>query len=262
MRILIIAPTNFQSYAAAVFVKLIKDPNIKVVGVLVHAFNLSRFKNEFKRDGKRIFYKVLNKAILNEKRSLKYSFETPKRYLVQSGIKPNLKSLCDLNHIYYKKVSSFNNVNLIDDLKNLKIDIGAFCGGGLLRNKFLDSFSFGVLNCHMGVLPNYRGMDVVEWPILNGDFNSVGLTTHFMDSGIDTGPILKIKRIKIRKNENINILRKRFEPLMVELMLSTVIDFSTKKIKPVNQNFEDGKQYYIMHNDLKEICKKKLENII
>ena len=82
MRVLIIAPTNFQSYAAAVLIKLLKDPEIEVVGVLVHAFNLSRLKNEFKRDGKRIFYKVLNKAILNEKKSLDYSFETPKRYLV------------------------------------------------------------------------------------------------------------------------------------------------------------------------------------
>ena len=96
MRVLIIAPTNFQSYAAAVLIKLLKDPDIEVVGVLVHAFNLSRLKNEFKRDGKRIFYKVLNKAILNEKRSLNYSFETPKRYLVQSGIKPNLKSITSI----------------------------------------------------------------------------------------------------------------------------------------------------------------------
>ena len=124
MRVLIIAPTNFQSYATAVLIKLLKDPDIEVVGVIVHAFNLSRLKNEFKRDGKRIFYKFLNKAILKEKKSLNYSFDTPKRYLVQAGVKPNLKLQCDLNNIYYKNVSSFNSVNLIDDLRNLKIDIG------------------------------------------------------------------------------------------------------------------------------------------
>ena len=207
MRVLIIAPTNFQSYATAVLIKLLKDPDIEVVGVLVHAFNLSRLRNEFKRDGKRIFYKVLNKAILNEKKSLDYSFDTPKRYLVQSGIKPNLKSLCNLNNIYYKKVSSFNSANLIDDLTNLKIDIGAFCGGGLLRNRFLESFSFGVLNCHMGVLPKYRGMDVVEWPFLENENRQVGVTCHLMDKGIDTGDILEIVKVDSDKFENFIELR-------------------------------------------------------
>ena len=223
MRVLIIAPTNFQSYAAAVLIKLLEDPDIEVVGVLVHAFNLSRLKNEFKRDGKRIFYKVLHKAIMNEKRSLNYSFETPKRYLVQSGIKPNLKSLCVLNHIYYKKVGSFNNANLINDLENLKIDIGAFCGGGLLRNKFLDSFSFGVLNCHMGVLPNYRGMDVVELPFLENENQQVGVTCHLMDNGIDTGDILEIVKVDSDKFENFIELREYLSGVMLELMIKTIL---------------------------------------
>ena len=257
MRVLIIAPTNFQSYAAAVFVKLINDPDIELVGVLVHAFNLSRFKNEFKRDGKRIFYKVLNKAILNEKRSLNYSFETPKRYLVQSGIKPNLKSLCDSNHIYYKKVSSFNNVNLINDLTNLKIDIGAFCGGGLLRNKFLDSFSFGVLNCHMGVLPNYRGMDVVEWPILENKTSQVGVTCHLMDKGIDTGDILKIVKVDPDKFKNFIELREYLSGVILKLMIETISSIKNGSFKKNKQLESDGKQYFVMHSTLKKITENK-----
>ena len=215
MRVLIIAPTNFQSYATAVLIKLLKDSEIEVVGVLVHSFNLSRLKNEFKRDGKRIFYKILNKIILSEKRSLNYSFETPKRYLVQSNVKPNLKSLCDLNNLYYKKVNSFSNTDLINDLISLKIDIGAFCGGGLLRNKFLDTFSFGVLNCHMGILPKYRGMDVVEWPFLEDDNRQVGVTCHLMDEGIDTGDILEIVKVNSDKFQDFIELREYLSGVIV-----------------------------------------------
>jgi len=253
MRVLIIAPTNFQSYATAVLIKLLKDPDIEVVGVLVHAFNLSRLKNEFKRDGKRIFYKVLNKAILNEKKSLDYSFETPKRYLVQSGIKPNLKTLCDLNHIYHKKVSSFNSANLIDDLTNLKIDIGAFCGGGLLRNRFLDSFSFGVLNCHMGVLPKYRGMDVVEWPFLENENRQVGVTCHLMDKGIDTGDILEIVKVDSDKFENFIELREYLSGVMLKLMIKTISSIKKGNFKKHKQSQSDGKQYFVMHPTLKKI---------
>ena len=253
MRVLIIAPTNFQSYATAVLTKLLKDPDIEVVGVLVHAFNLSRLKHEFKRDGKRIFYKVLNKAILNEKKSLDYSFDTPKRYLVQSGIKPNLKSLCNLNNIYYKKVSSFNSANLIDDLTNLKIDIGAFCGGGLLRNRFLESFSFGVLNCHMGVLPKYRGMDVVEWPFLENENRQVGITCHLMDKGIDTGDILEIVKVDSDKFENFIELREYFSGVMLELMIKTISSIKKGSFKKQKQLQSDGKQYFVMHPTLKKI---------
>ena len=253
MRVLIIAPTNFQSYATAVLIKLLKDPDMEVVGVLVHAFNLSRLRNEFKRDGKRIFYKVLNKAILNEKKSLDYSFDTPKRYLVQSGIKPNLKSLCNLNNIYYKKVSSFNSANLIDDLTNLKIDIGAFCGGGLLRNRFLESFSFGVLNCHMGVLPKYRGMDVVEWPFLENENRQVGITCHLMDKGIDTGDILEIVKVDSDKFENFIELREYFSGVMLELMIKTISSIKKGSFKKQKQLQSDGKQYFVMHPTLKKI---------
>jgi len=253
MRVLIIAPTNFQSYATTVLIKLLKDPEIEVVGVLVHAFNLTRLRNEFKRDGKRIFYKVLNKLILSEKKSLDYNFDTPKRYLVQSGVKANLKSLCDLNDIYYKKVSSFNSANLIDDLINLKIDIGAFCGGGLLRNKFLDSFSFGVLNCHMGVLPKYRGMDVVEWPFLENENRQVGVTCHLMDKGIDTGDILEIVKVDSDKFENFIELREYLSGVMLELMIKTISSIKKGNFKKHKQSQSDGKQYFVMHPTLKKI---------
>ena len=253
MKVLIIAPTNFQSYATAVLIKLLKDPEVEVIGVLVHAFNLSRLKNEFKRDGKRIFYKVLNKAILNEKKSLDYSFETPKRYLVNSGIKPNLKSLCNLNDIYYKKVSSFNNANLIEDLTNLKIDIGAFCGGGLLRDKFLNSFSFGVLNCHMGVLPKYRGMDVVEWPFLENEKEQVGVTCHLMDKGIDTGDILEIVKVNSDKFENFIELREYLSVVMLKLMIKTITSIKKGDFKKHKQLQSEGKQYFVMHPTLKKI---------
>ena len=45
-----------------------------------------------------------------------------------------------------------------------------------------------------GGLPLYRGMDVVEWPILMNDFDNIGVTTHFMENGVDTGDILKVKK--------------------------------------------------------------------
>ena len=257
MKILIIAPTNFQSYANSILIKLLENPKVQVVGVLVHAFNFSRTRNEFKRDGKRIFHKVLNKLILGEKKSLQYDFVTPKGFMVQKGVKADLKLLCNLNNIYYNKVSSFNNVRIIEDLKELQIDIGAFCGGGLLRDNFLNSFSFGVLNCHMGVLPKYRGMDVVEWPFLENNNKEVGVTCHLMDKGIDTGDIIEIVKVNANDFKDFIELREFMSGVMLELMVKNILSISKGNFKKYKQSQSDGRQYFVMHPILKEIAEKK-----
>jgi methionyl-tRNA formyltransferase len=257
MKILIIAPTNFQSYANSILIKLLENPEVQVVGVLVHAFNFSRARSEFKRDGKRIFHKVLNKFILGEKKSLQYDFVTPKGFMVQKGVKADLKLLCNLNNIYYNKVSSFNNVRIIEDLKALQIDIGAFCGGGLLRDNFLNSFSFGVLNCHMGVLPKYRGMDVVEWPFLENNNKEVGVTCHLMDKGIDTGDIIEIVKVNADDFKDFIELREFMSGVMLELMVKNILSISKGNFKKYKQSQSDGRQYFVMHPILKEIAEKK-----
>ena len=257
MRVLIIAPTNFQSYASSVLIKLIEDPNIEVVGVFLHKFTFQRIKNEFKRDGRRIFIKILNKAILGEKKSLNYSFETPKKILDNSGIKADLKEICKSNHLFFKEVSLFNSSQLSKELLDLKLDIGAFCGGGLLRDNFLNSFSFGVLNCHMGILPMYRGMDVVEWPFLQNDKMNVGVTCHLMDKGIDTGDILEVVKVNPTKFDNFVDLREYLSGVMYNLMIKNITSIASGDCTKIKQSKNDGKQYFVMHPLLKKIAIKK-----
>ena len=47
----------------------------------------------------------------------------------------------------------------------------------------------GAVNVHSGLLPEYRGGHVVQWAILNGE-PEIGATLHYMDAGIDTGPVI------------------------------------------------------------------------
>src|SRR5436309_2693224 len=57
----------------------------------------------------------------------------------------------------------------------------------------IEAFRLGILNAHIGVLPAYRGMNVAEWAALEG--GSVGCSVHFIDTGIDTGPILATRGV-------------------------------------------------------------------
>lgn len=60
--------------------------------------------------------------------------------------------------------------------------------GAILRAPVLSQPRIGFLNAHPGLLPEYRGVDPVCWSLHRGD--PQGATVHFMDEGIDTGPIL------------------------------------------------------------------------
>lgn len=47
----------------------------------------------------------------------------------------------------------------------------------------------GVINCHAGKLPFYRGRNVLNWALIN-DEKEFGVTVHYVDTGVDTGDII------------------------------------------------------------------------
>jgi methionyl-tRNA formyltransferase len=66
----------------------------------------------------------------------------------------------------------------------------------VIRRPLLETAPLGFVNFHAGKLPNYRGRNVVNWALINGE-TEIGLTAHFMDEGIDTGDILLQRTLPI-----------------------------------------------------------------
>jgi methionyl-tRNA formyltransferase len=147
---------------------------------------------------------------------------------------------------------------VVDGLRHSKPDLVVFTGGGLIRQAVLDNSGQGVVNCHMGVLPHYRGMDVVEWPILEGHFDRVGITVHFMDKGVDTGDILQVRQIPLQLSETIHDLRNRMEPIMCQALVDTCDHFLEGELVRRPQEIKAGKQYFKMHPQLQELCSTRL----
>ena len=54
----------------------------------------------------------------------------------------------------------------------------------------------GIINCHAGKLPFYRGRNILNWALIN-DEKEFGITVHFVDEGIDTGDIILQKTFPI-----------------------------------------------------------------
>lgn len=58
----------------------------------------------------------------------------------------------------------------------------------ILKKNILKAAHIGILNCHPGILPYYRGCNCVEWALYNND--RLGNTCHLMTEKIDEGPII------------------------------------------------------------------------
>ena len=61
--------------------------------------------------------------------------------------------------------------------------------GQILSQRILDIPPYGCINVHASLLPRYRGAAPMQWCVINGE-KETGVTTMFMDAGLDTGDML------------------------------------------------------------------------
>ncbi len=107
-----------------------------------------------------------------------------------------------------QKKKSFKN-----QIKNWKGDfIFSFRSKYILKRDLLKKVKYSAINFHPGP-PEYRGVGCVNFAVLN-ETKSYGVTAHLINSKIDAGHILKVKRFRIEKNETLNkILNKTHKEL-------------------------------------------------
>lgn len=98
---------------------------------------------------------------------------------------------------------------LTDRLRALRIDLVA-CAGFMrvLREPFLGAFAGRILNLHPSLLPRHPGLDPVEKALASAD-TVTGCTVHRVDSGIDTGEILRQETVSILPDDTVESLAGR-----------------------------------------------------
>lgn len=168
---------------------------------------------------------------------------------------------------YYQKFckdihyfDSLNNDGCIDELKSLQADIVILAGTGIIKEAVIRSVKLFFLNAHPGELPYYRGVDVMEAAILNGDKPCV--TIHKVDAGVDTGNILDIRKIPLERGDSFDSLRAKAVEVAKD-MISDIVDKVIKGI-PLDERenpIEKGKQFFMMKKSELRKAKEQLRKI-
>ena len=93
--------------------------------------------------------------------------------------------------------------------------------GRILPGAFLSIPRLGAINIHPSLLPKYRGPAPVQWSIINGE-QETGVTTMWMDEGMDTGDILLSSRVPIRPDDTSGSLHRRLADVGAQLLIETL----------------------------------------
>lgn len=107
-------------------------------------------------------------------------------------------------------------------LAELRPDLGlSIAYDQILRAPLRAVPRLGFVNFHAGMLPRYRGRNVVNWAILNGE-DEIGLTAHCVDDGIDTGDILLQRSLPIAWTDGYGEVLARVIETMPDVVAETV----------------------------------------
>ena len=124
----------------------------------------------------------------------------------------------------------------VRELANLQPVLGLIISyGRILWPELLSLFPNGVINLHFGILPEYRGANVLQWVIVNGE-EQTAATLHYVDEEIDTGPVIESITVRIDDNDIALTLREKLAPVAVSMIKKWLPILCKKKVMAVNQD--------------------------
>ena len=122
----------------------------------------------------------------------------------------------------YQPTKVRNNTEFIEEIKSLNPDLLCVVAyGKILPKELLDIPKYGAINVHGSLLPKYRGAAPIQWAVLNGD-KKTGITTMFMDVGMDTGDMILKEETEIGEDETTGELWERLSKIGAKLLVKTI----------------------------------------
>lgn len=124
--------------------------------------------------------------------------------------------------------------------------------GQILPKELLDIPKYGCINVHASLLPKYRGAAPINWAIINGE-ETTGVTTMYMDVGLDTGDMILKDSIEIN-DMNAGQLYDNLKNMGAQLLKETLALIESGDAPREKQ--DDSKSSYapIMNKKLGDIC--------
>ena len=112
--------------------------------------------------------------------------------------------------------------------------------GQILSQRILDIPEYGCINVHASLLPRYRGAAPMQWCVINGE-KKTGVTTMFMDAGLDTGDMLLKAEFPIGEDTTLEEVHDGLMGMGAKVLMDTLEKLSdgtlTRTPQPAESNY-------------------------
>lgn len=158
---------------------------------------------------------------LNNKHDLRFiSFIKALRRWIISTVKSNKQNKLLGKYSRVLNGGPINGELMCRILQNIKPDFIVLGGIGIVSQDLINTARYGVLNAHPGLLPWIRGTGVVARAI-ERDI-PIGGTCHFVDSKVDTGPIIERRLLPVYRKCSLEELAANADDLVVSMMVDLI----------------------------------------
>ena len=111
--------------------------------------------------------------------------------------------------------------------------------GQILSQRILDILPYGCINVHGSLLPRYRGAAPMQWCVIDGE-KKTGITTMFMDAGLDTGDMLLKAEFPIGPDTTLEEVHDGLMALGAKVLIDTLEELSAGTLKRIPQTGESN----------------------
>lgn len=177
-----------------------------------------------------------------------------------------VKETAIMHDILVFQPTTLKNEDVINQIQLLDPDlIVVVAYGQILPKSILDIPRLGCINVHASLLPQYRGAGPINWAVINGE-KKTGITTMYMDIGLDTGDMLLKEEVSIGENETAGELHDRLMNVGADVLEKTMVLLESGKIKGTPQNHEESTYAPMLNKELGKVIwtdsAEKIKNLI
>jgi folate-dependent phosphoribosylglycinamide formyltransferase PurN len=254
MRIVILGSSLYSETACAMAVRIAALGQAPAGALALSTLNRATLLRKLGQLGAREVARYAREKLLPQSGNSRSSASNPYLEPLLQHETGTYRSLREVAAAYGFPVAVCDDQNSLDSIARLKEwapDLIIFTGGNILRPQLLTVPRLGVLNVHLGLLPEIRGMSSPEWSLLQGV--PVGITIHYMDAGIDTGPILRRYEFPdVSRCKSLAGLRNRLIAFGIEKTGDVVAALIRGTIFATPQtDLEKDNQFFVMHEWLR-----------
>jgi folate-dependent phosphoribosylglycinamide formyltransferase PurN len=261
VRIVVLSSSVYSETACAMAVQMAKLGHVPVGALVLRTLDRGTLRRKLGQWGVRDVLRYARAKLIPRSGDDQARVRNPYLQPLLKRGAGSFRSLREVAALYHFPVTICSDQNAPDSIARLREwspDLIIFTGGNILHRQLLAVPHLGVLNVHLGLLPEIRGMSTPEWSLLKNV--PVGVTIHYVDAGIDTGPILlRCEYSDAARSESLSDLRNRLIAFGVEKVAEVVAGLDRGTISATAQShLDEDRQYFVMHEWLQTQASERL----